>query len=170
MPILSAKVGVLFILQKILKLFVCSYARFYEDFRFLIAYSNFIFMNPTYKHTELTDKIIKAYYKVYNTLGYCFLEKFYENAMFIELRKMNLFVQKQKNISVFYEDEEVGDYFADLIVDEKVIVELKAAEGLCDEHECQLINYLKATDIEVGLLLNFGKKPELRRKVFSNRK
>jgi GxxExxY protein len=64
----------------------------------------------------------------------------------------------------------VGDYFADLIVNEKVIVELKAAEGLCDEHECQLINYLKATDIEVGLLLNFGKKPELRRKVFSNRK
>jgi GxxExxY protein len=127
-------------------------------------------MNPTYKHTELTDKIIKAYYKVYNTLGYGFLEKVYENAMFIELRKMNLFVQKQKNISVFYEDEEVGDYFADLIVDEKVIVELKAAEGLCDEHECQLINYLKATDIEVGLLLNFGKKPELRRKVFSNRK
>lgn len=127
-------------------------------------------MNPTYKHTELTDKIIKAYYEVYNMLGYGFLEKVYENAMFIELRKMNLFVQKQKNISVFYEDEEVGDYFADLIVNEKVIVELKAAEGLCDEHECQLINYLKATDIEVGLLLNFGKKPELRRKVFSNRK
>lgn len=127
-------------------------------------------MKELYKHTELTDKIIKAYYKVYNTLGYGFLEKVYENAMFIELKKMNLFVQKQKNISVFYESEEVGDYYADLIVDEKVIVELKAAEGLCEEHECQLINYLKATEIEVGLLFNFGKKPELRRKIFSNKK
>ncbi len=133
---------------------------------------NFIsnFMNPTFRHTELTDKIIKAYYQVYNTLGYGFLEKVYENAMFIELKKMGLYIQKQKNITVFYENEEVGDYFADLIVDEKVIVELKAAEGLCEEHECQLINYLKATEIEVGLLLNFGKKPEFRRKVFSNRK
>ncbi len=127
-------------------------------------------MKESYKHTELTDKIIKAYYKVYNTLGYGFLEKVYENAMFIELKKMNLFVQKQKNISVFYESEEVGDYYADLIVDEKVIIELKAAEGLCEEHECQLINYLKATEIEVGLLLNFGKQPELRRKIFSNKK
>jgi GxxExxY protein len=127
-------------------------------------------MKELYKHTELTDKIIKAYYKVYNTLGYGFLEKVYENAMFIELKKMNLFVQKQKNISVFYESEEVGDYYADLIVDEKVIVELKAAEGLCEEHECQLINYLKATEIEVGLLFNFGKQPELRRKIFSNKK
>lgn len=127
-------------------------------------------MKELYKHTELTDKIIKANYKVYNTLGYGFLEKVYENAMFIELKKMNLFVQKQKNISVFYESEEVGDYYADLIVDEKVIVELKAAEGLCEEHECQLINYLKATEIEVGLLFNFGKQPELRRKIFSNKK
>lgn len=127
-------------------------------------------MKELYKHTELTDKIIKAYYKVYKTLGYGFLEKVYENAMFIELKKMNLFVQKQKNISVFYESEEVGDYYADLIVDEKVIVELKAAEGLCEEHECQLINYLKATEIEVGLLFNFGKQPELRRKIFSNKK
>jgi len=127
-------------------------------------------MKESYKHTVLTDKIIKAYYKVYNTLGYGFLEKVYENAMFIELKKMNLFVQKQKNISVYYESEEVGDYYADLIVEEKVIVELKAAEGLCEEHECQLINYLKATDIEVGLLLNFGKQPEFRRKIFSNKR
>jgi GxxExxY protein len=90
--------------------------------------------------------------------------------MFIELKKMNLFVQKQKNISVFYESEEVGDYYADLIVEEKVIIEIKAAEGLCEEHEYQLINYLKATDIEVGLLLNFGKQPEFRRKIFSNKR
>jgi len=127
-------------------------------------------MKESYKHTDLTDQIIKAYFKVYNTLGYGFLEKVYENAMFIELKKMNLFVQKQKNISVYYESEEVGDYYADLIVEEKVIIEIKAAEGLCEEHEYQLINYLKATDIEVGLLLNFGKQPEFRRKIFSNKR
>ena len=121
-----------------------------------------------YKHTDLTEKIIKAFYKVYNTLGFGFLEKVYENALFIELRNMGLFVEKQRRVKVFYEEQEVGDYFADLIVDEKVIIELKAAEGLCEEHEFQLINYLKATEIEVGLLLNFGKKPEFKRKIFSN--
>ena len=123
-----------------------------------------------YKHTDLTEKIIKAFYKVYNTLGFGFLEKVYENALFIELRSMGLFVEKQRRIKVFYESQEVGDYFADLIVDEKVIVELKASEALCEEHEFQLINYLKATEIEVGLLLNFGKKPEFKIKIFSNEK
>lgn len=119
-------------------------------------------------HEDLTDKIIKAYYKVNNTLGFGFLEKVYENAMAIELRKLGMHVEKQKNIKVYYEQEEIGDYYADLLVDHLVIVELKAAESLCEEHEAQLINYLKATPIEVGLLLNFGKKAEFRRKVFSN--
>jgi GxxExxY protein len=123
-----------------------------------------------YKHTDITEKIIKAFYKVYNTLGFGFLEKVYENAMFIELRNLGLFVEKQRRIKVYYEGQEVGDYFADLIVDEKVIIELKASEALCEEHEFQLINYLKATEIEVGLLLNFGKKPEFKRKIFSNEK
>ena len=120
-----------------------------------------------YKHSEITEKIIKAFYKVYNTLGYGFLEKVYENAMFIELGLMGLTVEKQKQIQVYYEGKEVGQYFADLIVEGNVIVELKAAESLCEEHEFQLINYLKASEIEVGLLLNFGQKPELKRKVFS---
>jgi len=123
-----------------------------------------------YKHSEITEKIIKAYYKVYNTLGYGFLEKVYENALFIELVAMGLSVEKQGQIKVYYEDEEVGEYFADLTVEESVIIELKASEALCEEHEFQLINYLKATDIEVGLLLNFGKKPAFKRKVFSNYK
>ena len=122
------------------------------------------------KHSEITEKIIKAFYKVYNTLGYGFLEKVYENAMVIELRKMGLLVSQQKRIKVYYENEEVGDYYADLLVDNSVIVELKAAKSLCEEHEAQLINYLKATDIEVGLLLNFGKKAEFKRKIFSNEK
>ena len=121
-----------------------------------------------YKHSDLTEKIIKAFYKVYNTLGFGFLEKVYENAMFIELRNMGLLVEKQRRVKVFYADYEVGDYYADLVVEDNVIVELKAAEALCEDHEFQLINYLKAPEIEVGLLINFGKKPEFRRKIFTN--
>ena len=122
------------------------------------------------KHSEITEKIIKAFYKVYNTLGYGFLEKVYENAMVIELHKMGLLVSQQKKIKVYYENEEVGDYYADLLVENSVINELKASKSLSEADESQLINYLKATDIEVGLLLNFGKKAEFRRKVFSNNK
>lgn len=119
-------------------------------------------------HETITDKIINAFYKVYNSLGYGFLEKVYENAMVIQLKNSGLQAIQQKNIKVYYESEEVGDYFADLFVENKVIVELKAAKKICEEHEAQLINYLKATPIEVGLLLNFGKKPEFRRKIFHN--
>ncbi len=122
-----------------------------------------------YKYSDLTDKIIKAFYKVYNVLGYGFLEKGYENALFLELKELGLYVEKQRSITVYYEGMEIGEYYADLIVENNVIIELKAAESLCEEHEFQLINYLKATEIEVGLLLNFGKKPELKRKVFSNK-
>ena len=119
-------------------------------------------------HSEITDKIIKAFYKVYNELGYGFLEKVYENAMVIELRKFGFKVIKQKNIKVYYDNEEVGEYFADILVNNIIIIELKSAENLCEEHEAQLINYLKATEIEVGLLINFGKKPEFCRKIFTN--
>ena len=119
-------------------------------------------------HKEITGKIIEGFYTVYNVLGYGFLEKAYENAMDIELRKAGLGVIQQKNIKVYYAGEEIGDYFADLLVENMVIVELKAAEAICDEHEAQLINYLRATEIEVGLLLNFGKKPEFKRKIFEN--
>ena len=119
-------------------------------------------------HKDLTDTIIKAYYNVYNALGYGFLEKVYENAMLIELRKMGLNVQKQVPINVFYEKQLVGEYFADLIVEKLVIVELKAAESLCEAHEFQLINYLKATELEIGLLFNFGKTPQFKRKIFTN--
>jgi len=121
-------------------------------------------------HGEITELIIKAFFKVYNTLGYGFLEKVYENAMRIELSKMGLNVLQQKNIKVFYEADQVGDYFADLFVNDLIIVELKAAENICEEHEAQLLNYLKATDIEVGLLLNFGKEPQFKRKYFTNDK
>ena len=120
------------------------------------------------KHAEITEKIIKAYYTVYNTLGYGFLEKVYENAMIIELRKNGLACSAQYPIEVFYVGHKVGQYFADIMVEESVILELKAATALCEEHEAQLTNYLKATEIEIGLLLNFGKEPEFKRKIFSN--
>ena len=103
-----------------------------------------------------------------NVLGYGFLEKVYENAMKLELTKMGLKVGRQKNIIVYYEEKEVGNYFADLVVNDLVVIELKAAASLCEEYEYQLINYLKATNIEVGLLLNFGKRPEFKRKIFTN--
>jgi len=119
-------------------------------------------------HNEITDLIIKSFYKVYNSLGYGFLEKVYENALKIELLKLELQVEQQKNIKVFYESEQVGEYFADLLVNDLVIVELKAAENLCEEHEAQLLNYLKATELEVGLLLNFGKEPQFKRKLYTN--
>ncbi len=119
-------------------------------------------------HKEITDIILKCYYNVYNALGYGFLEKVYNNAMFNELIEAGLNCEKQKPIKVFYKDKIVGDYFADIVVNDKVIIELKACEALCEPHEMQLINYLRATDIEVGLLLNFGKKPEFKRKIFTN--
>lgn len=119
-------------------------------------------------HKDITDKILKAFYTVYNILGYGFLEKVYGNALYIELLKMGLSVQKQQHIKVHYDGTEVGEYFADLLVEDLVIIELKAAEGIVEEHEYQLLNYLKATDKEVGLLLNFGKKPQFRRKIFQN--
>ena len=119
-------------------------------------------------HKEITEKIIKSYFKVYNTLGYGFLEKVYENAMAIELRKNGLEVKCQHPITVLYESEIVGEYFADIIVNGIVVIELKAAKEISEEHECQLINYLKATNIELGLLMNFGKEAEYKRKVFMN--
>ena len=122
------------------------------------------------KHEEITEKVIRAFYKVYNTLGYGFLEKVYLNAMFIELTSMGFKVAKEKRILVHYFGNIVGDYNTDLIVEEVIALELKANECLVIENENQLVNYLKATNIELGLLLNFGKKPQMKRKIFDNDK
>ncbi len=119
-------------------------------------------------HQEITQAIIKAFYTVYNTLGYGFLEKVYENAMVYELTRAGFAVQQQIPVRVYYHGELVGYYSADLMVGGKVIVELKSGKALSPEHEAQLLNYLKATDIEVGLLLNFGPEPAFVRKVFAN--
>jgi len=95
-----------------------------------------------YLHSEITEQILKAYFKVYNKLGYGFLEKVYENAMMIELKRLDLICEKQKSLNVSYDGLIIGEYYADIIVNERVIIELKAAENLCPEHECQLKIFL----------------------------
>ena len=117
-------------------------------------------------HEDLTKEIIGICYDVYNELGYGFLERVYQNAMFIELKNNGFDIEVQKKIQVFYKEHEVGWYIADIVVNNCVILELKAQDTLVKANESQLINYLKATECEVGLLLNFGKKPELIRTVY----
>ena len=108
-------------------------------------------------YSDVTFEILSAAFEVHNTLGSGFLEKIYENALSVELRKKNLNVETQKEINVTYKGTLVGSYFADMLVDGKVVVELKAVEVLTRAHEAQLLNYLKATEKKLGLLINFGK-------------
>lgn len=117
---------------------------------------------------DKTDLIIKCFYKVYNKLGYGFLEKVYENALIIELRKEGMNCLQQTPVKVYYDEAEIGLYFSDIIVDNEVILELKAGEGeIIREHESQLQNYLRATEYEVGIILHFGKKPSFKRKIYT---
>ena len=118
-------------------------------------------------HESLTSDILNAFYQVYNTLGYGFLEKVYENALAKELVQRGHQIKQQAPIQVYYQGEVVGEYFADILVDEKIILELKAAEEIAKSHESQLLNYLKATGIQVGLVLNFGPKAQFKRKIFT---
>ncbi|MBL8850379.1 MAG: GxxExxY protein [Planctomycetaceae bacterium] len=117
-------------------------------------------------HHELTGQILQAFYHVYNTLGEGFLEKVYENSLAHALRQRGLEVETPFPTSVIFDGVIVGEYFADLVVARTVVVEVKAADAICKAHEAQLLNYLRATRYEVGLLLNFGPKPEFRRKVY----
>lgn len=119
-------------------------------------------------HEELTDSIIKTFYEVYNELGFGFLERVYQNALYLELKSKGFNVEAQKKIEVYYKGIEVGQYYADLVVEDLVILELKAADCIVSAFENQILNYLRGTNCEVGLLLNFGKKPEFKRKVFEN--
>lgn len=121
----------------------------------------------TYIYSDITEKIIQCFYTVYNSLGNGFLEKVYEKALSIELRRAGLQIEVQCPIKVYYQNEIVGEYFADIIVNDSVIVELKVIDSLNAVHGNQLVNYLKATGIEVGLLLNFGPKPEIKRKIYT---
>ena len=119
-------------------------------------------------YEDLTEKIIKAAMTVHNILGFVCMEKVYENSLMIELELSDLKAIQQQPMKVFYKEKLVGDYIADVIVEDRIIVELKSIEYLNKIHEVQLVNYLKAVNMEVGLLLNFGKeKLEFKRKVLN---
>ena len=120
------------------------------------------------KHGELTEKVLGVFFDVYNELGCGFLESVYESALFIALTSAGLNVERQASIPVWFRRTQVGDFKADLVVEKAVILELKAAKALDPTHDVQLLNYLRATNIEIGLLLNFGPKPEFKRLVFDN--
>jgi len=121
------------------------------------------------RHADLTGKIIECAYKVHGTLGFGFLESVYQNALLIELQKAGLSAEKETPVNVTYDGQIVGDYLADIIVDGKVILELKAVKELHPAHEAQLVNYLKATGIEIGLLINFGESVTVKRKILDRR-
>ncbi len=122
------------------------------------------------KYSDLTGKIIGAFFQVHKELGYGFSEKVYENALAIILREQGLDVKQQVPLKVYFHKQVVGEYVADMIVNGVVLLELKAAQKLNEDHAAQLLNYLKATEIEVGLLLNFGPQAEFRRKIYDNDK
>jgi GxxExxY protein len=117
------------------------------------------------EHADLSERIIRCAYDVYNTLGAGFLESVYERSLLIELQHCGLHSTAQVPLSVYYREECVGQFFADILVNQLIVVELKAVDSLCKAHEIQLVNYLNATGISVGLLINFGPdKVEIRRK------
>ena len=124
--------------------------------------------NEQFRHSELTKAIIGSFYDVYNELGFGFIESVYENSLSIELRSRGLEVHQQIAIPVWFRGTQVGDFDADVMVNRAVLLELKTARNIDRSHLGQLMNYLKATEIEVGLLLNFGPKPEFKRIVFGN--
>ena len=113
---------------------------------------------------DLTRTIIGCAYKVHNALGTGFLEKVYENALRIELQKMGFRIKQQEPIDVLYEGEVVGDFYPDLWINDRVIIEVKAVQTLAKEHEVQLVNYLTATGVNDGLLINFGPSVQVKRK------
>jgi GxxExxY protein len=125
-------------------------------------------MAKDFKHGELTERIIGIFYEVYNELGHGFLESVYEKAMLIALRDAGISVQYKHPIDVFFRGQSVGDFEADLLVEGVVLLELKAARAIDPAYEAQLLNYLRATHVEVGLILNFGPKPEFRRLAYDN--
>ncbi|AWK03433.1 GxxExxY protein [Flavobacterium crocinum] len=119
-------------------------------------------------HKEISKSILKIFYDVYNQLGYGFLEKVYQNAMYFELKAQGYKVEPQKQIKVYFKNQLVGEFYADLLIENTIIVELKACEYLISSHIAQLVNYLKSTEIEIGLLLNFGETPEFKRVIYTN--
>ena len=120
------------------------------------------------KHRGLTERIIGVFYEVYNELGHGFLESVYEEAMALALVQSGLRIERQVPLPVWFRGQSIGDFLADLVVEQSIILELKAVSGIDPAHEAQLLHYLRATEIEVGLLLNFGPKPQFKRLIFEN--
>lgn len=125
-------------------------------------------VQPVLKYADVTDKIIGIFYDVYNELGYGFLESVYEESLVIALRQAGLIVNRQVPVPVWFRNQKVGEFRADVTVENCVLLELKCAKALDASHEAQILHYLKSTDIEVGLSLNFGLKPQFRRLLFDN--
>ena len=122
------------------------------------------------QHGELTEKIIGVFYDVYNELGYGFLESVYEESLVISLREAGLRLERQLAIPVWFRGHQVGQFRGDILVEGKVLLELKSTRTLEAAHEAQLLHYLKSTEIEIGLLLNFGSRPQFRRLLFDNQR
>ena len=127
-------------------------------------------MNTDLKHGLITDRILGVFYDVYNELGHGFLESVYHRALVLALQSAGLRVCSRVDIPVWFREHQVGNFVADILVENCVLLELKAVRSLDSSHRAQLLNYLKATEIEVGLLLNFGERPEFKRVVFDNLK
>lgn len=127
-------------------------------------------MNPdsSLKHADLTEEIIGIFYDVYNELGYGFLESVYEESLVIVLKEAGLAVDRQVPLPVWFRQQKVGEFRADVLVESRVLLELKSARVLEASHEAQLLHYLKSTEVEIGLLLNFGTRPQFRRLLFDN--
>jgi GxxExxY protein len=125
-------------------------------------------MKTDLKHGLITDQILRVFYDVYNELGYGFLESVYHRSLVIALQEVGLNVRSRLKIPVWFRGTRVGRFEADILVENCVLLELKAARTLDSAHRAQLLNYLRATEIEVGLLLNFGEKPEFKRIIFDN--
>lgn len=125
-------------------------------------------IDSKYKHSELTDLIIGTFYDVYNELGFGFLESVYRKALRIALLEKGLAVEEEVDVTVWFRGKNVGDFKADLLVNRSILIELKTAENLSPAHEAQVLNYLRATSLELGLLMNFGPKPQVRRLLLDN--
>ena len=123
-----------------------------------------------YQHSEITEVIIREAYHVHNVLGFGFLESVYENALRLRLYRQGLQVLQQHPVKVFFEKEIIGHFQADLVINDKVVVELKSVASLHERHEVHLVNYLRATHLVVGLLINFGQRVTIKRRIFSNHK
>jgi len=148
-----------------------GFPRIYTDHPCFSGVNSLVMDSPSaLKHAELTQQIIGVFYDVYNELGYGFLESTYAEAMVVALAQSGLAAAREVPVPVWFRGQKVGQYLADLLVDHAVLLELKAARNLESAHEAQLLHYLRAKEIEVGLLLNFGLRPQFRRLLFDNQR